>query len=100
MTNVDLRLTFKPDGLYRTCILCGREFKITSTAETFRENKAGRICEIVFGARHPHNLMQLQCGHCPPAGGSEHAVETSAGPTDPRWGLRRDGLESWRDYNG
>ena len=97
---LDMRFVLKSDGLWRTCIVCGREFRITSTAETFRENKAGRICEIVFGVLHPRNLLQLQCGHCPPAGGAESTTLSGAGPTDPRWGLRRDGLESWRDYNG
>ena len=97
---IDLRFIPKPDGLYRICIVCGREFKIESTLAIIRETKDGFIKEVCFGDRHPRNLMQVQCNGCPEKGGRDHAVETTAGPTDPRWQLRRDGLESWRDYNG
>ena len=96
--SIDLCFILKPDGLWRTCILCGQPFRIASTAETFRENRQGRICEVRFGPRHPHNLMQLQCEACPPRGGLDHAV--AAGPRDHRSGLRAAGLESWRDYGG
>ena len=97
---MDMRFVLKPDGLYRHCIVCGREFRITSTAETFREKKAGRICEIVFGDRHPRNLMQVQCGACPIKGGQEIGQALTIKHRDPRADLRRNGLESWRDYGG
>ena len=99
---IDMRLIQKPNGLYRVCIVCGREFKIESTAKTTEQTyKDGKryIRAITFGDRHPRNLMQMQCNACPVKGGLE-AVTTAAGPTDPRWGLRRDGLESWRDASG
>ena len=60
----DLRLIQKPDGLFRVCIVCGREFKIESTLAIFRETKDGFIKEVCFGDRHPRNLMQVQCGAC------------------------------------
>ena len=100
---MDMRFILKPDGLYRRCIVCGREFKIESAARiTEQTYKDGQryVKSVIFGDRHPRNLMQVQCGACPPAGGAESSTFSGAGPTDPRWALRRDGLESWRDWGG
>ena len=72
---IDLRLIMKPDGLYRVCIICGREFRIESTLAIFRRTKDGFTKEVVFGDHHPRNLMQVRCGACP-AWGS--APETRA----------------------
>jgi len=94
---IDLRFDLRPDGLHRACILCGADFRITPAVDVLRETAAGRIAEVVFTEVHPRNLLQLTCGHCPKPGGSE-GIATGGG--DPRWQLRRDGLESWRDANG
>ena len=100
MKTLDLRFMLRPDGLYRTCLLCGHEFKITSSARITKADKHGFTQHVEFGAAHPRNLMQMQCRACPPRGGLDHTVETSAGPHDPRASLRAAGLESWRDYGG
>ena len=97
---IDLRLIQKPDGLYRRCIVCGHEFRIESSVQIVRVNKQGRTQEVTFGDKHPRNLMQVQCFACPPKGGAESSTPSGAGPTDPRWGLRKDGQESWRDASG
>jgi len=99
---IDMRLIQKPDGLYRVCIVCGAEFRIESTANTTEQvykNGERRVRSVEFGDRHPRNLMQVQCGACPPQSGTEHDV-ASGGKRDARASLRRDGLESWRDYSG
>ena len=100
---IDMRLIQKPDGLYRVCIVCGAEFRIESTAKTTEQvykNGERRVRSVEFGDRHPRNLMQVQCGACPIKGGQEIGQALTIKHRDPRADLRRNGLESWRDYGG
>ena len=100
---MDMRFILKPDGLYRRCIVCGREFKIESAARiTEQTYKDGQryVKSVIFGDRHPRNLMQVQCGACPIKGGQEIGQALTIEYRDPRADLRQNGLESWRDWGG
>ena len=68
-----MRFILKPSGLYRTCIVCGREFKI----------KTG-------------HLIQIQCNGCPDRGGVRgNLPDNYSGNPDHRAMLRYYGLEWW-----
>ena len=85
----------RPDGLYRVCIVCGREIKLGGGSVVTATSTHGGITytrSVRVGESYLKNLLQVQCYDCGQVGAKPDHVP---GNPDPRARLREYGLEGW-----